>query len=155
MIIFALGKNKLLTTRELEKYIIDLYLNVKSYAENDGVYMPLQVLFENTTKPKGFISAFAHADKEGYHYTVIGDHGELHKYPITRDLFEFTYQVLNIYIFQMAVNYERANRLDDQDSRRIMFAKELQYWSLLGEDFAERGKQRIDEVLRKYPYSDT
>jgi hypothetical protein len=67
---------------------------------------------------------------------------------------EITYQVLSSDIFWMAVEYERAHRIEGRDIRRLLFQKEMQYWNVLGGDLATRAEKKIKESLAKAPYTD-
>ena len=54
----------------------------------------------------------------------------------------------------MACNYERRHRICTQDSRRIMFQKEVQYFEVIGEDYRQRAELEVNEVLKKVPFDD-
>ena len=69
-------------------------------------------------------------------------------------LFDISYIVLKDVISPIAKDYEFKNRNDKQDFRHIWFSKELDLWTLFGEDFYERAKQEMDEILLNHPYID-
>ena len=69
-------------------------------------------------------------------------------------LFDISYIVLKDVISPISKDYEFKNRKDKQDFRRIWFSKELDLWTLFGEDFYERAKQEMDEILLNHPYID-
>jgi hypothetical protein len=54
----------------------------------------------------------------------------------------------------MAVEYERKNRIDGQDNRRIIFAKMLEYWDVVGEEFVNYERKKINEIIIKSPFVD-
>lgn len=145
--------NNYLTTKELEQHIKDTYAKLKPYATKDGLYIPLETVFDTTT-PRGFPGSFCYADDKGYHYGVINDRGVLSTKPITEDLSDITYQALENNIFWMSVEYERKRRVKRQDFRRIMFDKRLQYWKVIGDYYYERAKEEIAEVLQSSPFDD-
>jgi hypothetical protein len=144
--------NEFLSTQSLEKHIRDTYAKIESYAKKDGVYRPLEDYFATTT-PNGRPGSFCYADEEGYHFGVIDIRGNI-KNSVTQSLSDITYQVLQEDIFWMSYEYERKNRLENQDNRRIMFDKILQYWSVIGEYYVEREKKKISEALKNNPFVD-
>jgi|GEM_PF-1537686 len=153
MIQGELNVNKFLSTQELGKYIRSAYAKVETYAKRDGVYKPLNDYFAKGT-PNGQPGSFCYSDEEGYHFGVIDIRGNLSTNVVTQSLADITYQVLRDDLFWMSFDYERKNRVNDQDNRRIMFDKNIQYWSVIGEEFAERERQKISETLRENPFID-
>ena len=55
----------------------------------------------------------------------------------------------------MALEYATNNQLPNQDFRRILFMKELQLLSLIGENYRKRAEIAIDETLEVTPYNDS
>ena len=145
--------NKFLSTQKLEEYIRNAYAKIEPYAKKDGVYKPLNDFFTKET-PNRCPGSFCYADEEGYHFGVIDIRGNLRTNVVTQSISDITYQVLRDDIFWMSFEYERKNRVDGQDNRRIMFDKNIQYWSIIGEEFAERERQKINETLRENPFVD-
>lgn len=146
------NSNKRYTTKELELYIRTIYAKLEPIARKDGVYKPLDNYFDNST-PGGRDGSFCYSDDEGYHFGV-NERGSLRVNIVTQSLAEITYQVLSSDIFWMAVEYESTHRVEGQDFRRLLFQKELQYWSILGNDFVEPAEQKIKETLIKAPFID-
>lgn len=140
------------TADELKTYINEVYAKLKPLAENDKVYTQLNVDFEDEM-PHGLEGTYCYVDKDGYHYRYV-ERGSVQRHDITQSLFEITYWVLESQVFSMAVEYERKHRISNQDSRRIMFEKELQFFETLGDDYKRRAKNNIKETLKDYPFQD-
>jgi hypothetical protein len=140
------------TTDELKKHINNVYSKLKELAETDEVYMQLNVEFANEM-PHGMEGIYCYADTDGYHYRYV-ERGTVQKHEITQDLFEITYLVIESCVFSMAVKYERKHRINNQDSRRIIFKKELQLFDVIGEDYRKKAEVEIKDVLREHPFQD-
>jgi len=145
--------NKFLSTQQLEQYIRSAYAKIEPYAKKDGVYKPLNDYFAKET-PNRRPGSFCYANEEGYHFGVIDIRGNLRTNIVTQSISDITYQVLRDDIFWMSVDYEKKNRVDGQDNRRIMFDKNIQYWRAINEEFAERERKKINETLRENPFVD-
>ena len=82
------------------------------------------------------------------------ERGSYNEKIITEDLFEVTYLAIGTDIFSMASLYESIHGKRGKDPRRILFAKELELFSEIGEKYCERHRKRIEKILEKYPYED-
>lgn len=143
---------KYYTTDDLKTHINEVYEKLKPLAENDEVYTQLNVDFANGM-PHGLEGTYCYADKDGYHYRYV-ERGSVQRHDITQSLFEVTYWVIESQVFSMAVEYERKHRISNQDSRRIMFEKELQFFEALGDDYKRRAENDIKKTLKDYPFQD-
>jgi len=144
--------SKYYTTNKLKKHINNVYSKLRRFAEIDGIYRPLNIDFANEM-PRGMEGFYCYTDTEGYHYRYV-ERGIVQNHEITQNLFEVTYYAIKPCIFSMAVQYERKYRIINQDSRRIMFKKELQLFDLIGEDYRQRAEFEINEILKEYPFQD-
>ena len=144
--------NKKYTTSELEKLISKIYQKAEGPAKKDGTYKELDIRFENA--PSGhFDGEYCFSDETGYHYRCL-ERGTITVDRITKDIFEITYWTIGSHIFWMSYEYERKNRINGQDNRRLMFSKRLHYFAALGEDYAKRAEYEIGETLKKAPFQD-
>ena len=140
------------TTNELKSYINEVYDKLKPLTDNDEVDSQLNVDFSNE-KPHGLEGTSCYADKDGYHYQYV-ERGSVQRHDITQSLFEVTYWVLEPQIFSMAVEYERKHRISNQDSRRIIFKKQIQYFEVMGNNYKHRVENDIINTLKDYPFQD-
>lgn len=140
-------------TNELEIKIKDGYSKLQAMAEKDGIYIELDILFSEKL-PINFEGIYVYSDDGGYHYASI-ERGMMNMHRITDNLFEISYWIYSHITFWMSVNFERNNRIDNQDARRLIFKKRLELLSLVGENYRKRGEIDIDETLINNPYNDT
>lgn len=97
-------------------------------------------------------SAHVEIDKNGYHY-IVTERGQELKRKTTLDPDELLYWLLSDVIFFMASKYELANRIYSQDSRRILFAKEVDLFKQLKQEWANRKQSEINKILESHPYA--
>ncbi|WP_019555598.1 Imm63 family immunity protein [Propionispira raffinosivorans] len=142
----------LLNTEELRDNILEKYCKLKETSEKDGIYMDLNVYFAKGT-PNNREGTFVFADNYGYHF-VYTERGEIQRHQITYDLFEISYWIFEDMIFMMASKFELKNRIENQDFRRILFAKEVELFNAIGVNFKKRCEIAIDEILKLAPYDD-
>ena len=140
-------------TDELRQLIEGLYLKLKSAARNDGVFMQLKVFWGHDAH-HGREGIFCYSDEDGYHCGA-NDRGILVEDATTQDLVEIVYLALSTNISSMASKYELHHRIKGKDSRRLMFQKDLEYWGLLGEEYQRFAEQKIQEILKDYPFNDS
>ena len=142
----------LLDTKALEKHIRSEYSKVIPLMEKDGISRSLDAVFrENTVHTSQ--GEFCFADENGYHYRVF-ERGVLYRDYITRDLFEITYWAIEGEIDEASAIYEAKNRIPNQDFRRVMFEKLLQYFESIAPEYTQRARAEIGIVLNKAPYKD-
>lgn len=68
---------------------------------------------------------------------------------------ELLWNILNSVLFEKAMEYAAANRQNGKDFRRALFAKEIELFSLFGEEFKKRKNDEIESILLKNPYNDS
>ena len=64
------------------------------------------------------------------------------------------YIVLDIVSFDIAMKFAISNREKHKDFRRKLFEKEVEIYSLFGDDFEKNKKREIEEILEENPYKD-
>jgi hypothetical protein len=144
--------HKLYTTKELEKYITHMYNRIELLTRRDRVYTPLKTAFTKCmpNSPEG---DYCFADADGYHFCTV-ERGVIQGDSVTKSLFDISFNVIESQVFWVAVEYERKHRINNQDSRRMIFSKELQYLDEIGEDYRKRAEVEINETLRQNPFQD-
>ena len=93
------------------------------------------------------------SDSRGYHYVVVERGQELRR-DTTSDLDELLYQVFESVTFSLACDYEGRHRVAGQDSRRLLFARQLQLLSMLSPAWAEREARDHQRILQQHPFND-
>lgn len=144
--------NRIMSTSELKEHINSVYSKLESITKMDGVYKQLDDLFGHVAQ-RGLDGYYCYSDNEGYHYDIL-ERGILRKSVLTQNLDEITYLVLSSDIFWMACVYECKHRIEGQDFRHLLFHKEMQYWRVLGREYAVMAEQKILEILIEVPFSD-
>lgn len=148
-----MNSNHDLTTKELQRYIEQVYSKAEFIIKKDEIYEPITTHFEFADKgyPDG---EYCFSDKEGYHYRCL-ERGMVIFDKITKDIFDITYWVLNRQFSWLSYQYEKNNRIHGQDNRRLMFYKRIQYFSELGEEYGTKIQSEISQILKKAPYQDS
>jgi hypothetical protein len=92
-------------------------------------------------------------DSRGYHYVVVERGNELQRHT-THDLDELLYHVFESVTFSLASEYELANRVDGQDCRRLLFARQIELLSSLSPSWAVRESRNHERILQEHPFND-
>ena len=98
--------------------------------------------------------SYAYVADDGIHYVGIGDRGAIEAHDVYADLAEFLYQWYSAIVRCIAYNYACQQRTPGQDIRRLLFARELELLKQLGENYYQRKKAEIDQILIDAPYHD-
>ena len=92
-------------------------------------------------------------DAGGYSYVVVERGQELSRMT-TPDLDELLYCVFESVTFSLAVKYELAHRIEQQDGRQIMFRRQIELLRMLSVAWADRQSADQDRILREHPLDD-
>ena len=65
------------------------------------------------------------------------------------------YHLVRGAIWMMAVEFEKSHRVEGQDVRRVIFARDLELMGEVSPEWAARRKAEIEDMLRRYPYHDS
>lgn len=65
------------------------------------------------------------------------------------------YHLVRGAIWLMAVEFEKSRRVEGQDVRRVIFARDLELMSRISPEWAARRRAEIEDMLRRYPYHDS
>ncbi len=101
---------------------------------------------------------------EGHPYIEIGNNGLLHYVIKERDIElerkiaitinELEYWVFEKITLEIAINFELNNRDETKDSRRIMFAKQIELLSMIDSNWCQKITIEQTKILLRYPYDD-
>jgi len=139
-------------TLELQEHIINLFMQLKPLAKKDGTYHDIGIFFSEGT-PQNIEGSYCYSGDHGYHYCHT-ERGAVWQDNVTNSLFEITYWVLKDQVFLMAMDYASQHEIKGQDTRRIAFQKELEYFDVWGGNLKKRAEIDIDELLKIAPYQD-
>lgn len=114
---------------------------------------PLALLPTFST-PTGDATPNIEVDNSGLYYFVISERGTEYKRKTTSDLNELMYWIFSGVTFSMACDYELKHRVEDKDSRRIMFAKQEELLGVLSKEWEEKERKEHKSILINNPYDD-
>ena len=141
-----------LDTKTLAKHVLSTYNKVIPLMEKDGISMPLNTIFRENTL-RDIQGEFCFTDESGYHFRVL-ERGTLYHDDITQSLSEITYWAIKGEVAEASAIYEAKNRILNQDFRRLMFIKRLQYFESIDPEYAQRLRAEIKIILGKAPFQD-
>ena len=96
---------------------------------------------------------YVYVDDNGYHF-VETERDKINKQIDCIKEEDILYVIFLRITFALASEYELKHRKPNEDSRRQLFAKQLELLESIDVEFAKKRKKRIDEILRLYPYKD-
>ena len=67
---------------------------------------------------------------------------------------EILYWLVASFAWGLASKFELENRIENQDFRRLFFAKQIEYLKIVNEDWAGRKQKEFDEILAKHPFNE-
>lgn len=89
-------------------------------------------------------------DNNGYHYVVI-ERGTEWERKTSSNLNDLLYWIFSGVTFSMSSKFELENRIEDLDSRLLLFNKQIELLSKVNAEFGERLKIEIDQILKLSP----
>lgn len=106
------------------------------------------------TKAQHDGSAHVEEIERGLLCYVVTERGEELQRRYTMDPEELLYWLVDDAVSDIAGEWELRHRIDGQDSRRLSFAKRVELLAILSQHWAARKQRELDEILRRFPYSD-
>lgn len=88
-----------------------------------------------------------------YHYVVNERGAELVRRRTT-DPDEVLYWFISNVISDIAGEYELTHRIEGVDSRRLWFAKEIEWLAQINEEWGRRKQKEFETILKDHPYND-
>lgn len=135
----------MLSTIELEKYIKREITNKL----NDVNWEKINFREGNENSTEG---TYIFSGDDGYHI-LFTEKGKVREDKIMIEKKEVLWCVVNIFSFDIAMEYAMSNREKERDFRYGLFSKEIEICLLFGEEFEKRKKFEIEEILNKNPYN--
>jgi hypothetical protein len=93
-------------------------------------------------------------DRNGHLYYVIVERGQELKREFAVDTDDLLYRIFADVTFKMAVRFELDSRIESEDSRRQMFAKQEELLGILSDKWREREQKEHQRILRSHPFDD-
>ena len=87
------------------------------------------------------------------HYVLI-ERGEEFERRTTENLDELLYWIFSGITSSMAFKYELKNRIENKDCRRIAFDKQIEFLSILNENWSTKEHEEHLQILKNQPFDD-
>ena len=114
----------------------------------DGEKLPTWGASDQTGRPH------IEADDCGFHY-VVCERGTEFERTTSADAGEIAFLACRDIAFEMACDHELATRVPGADSRRRIFAHQLELMRRLDPGWEARERAEIERILDEYPYEDS
>lgn len=135
------------TTKELEKNI-----KQKIYDKIPNINLQsINFIEGNDESPEG-IYVFTENDEYIFIYT---EKGKIRERKVLNNENDLMWSILNSVLFKVSMEYAIANRRTGEDFRKALFIKEIELFSLFGDEFKKRKIDEIESILLKNPYNDS
>lgn len=95
------------------------------------------------------------ANEEGYHAVSVGDRGQIEAETFYPNLEDVLFAIYDMITFRISVEYAKTNKKPGEDWRKCVFSKQLDLLRNIDEKYYTKGKNEINEILRKNPYNDS
>lgn len=136
----------MLSTDELKKYVCN---EIQTRLED--------VTFDNLFFTEGTDNSvegtYIFSRNNEYHI-LFAEKGKIRSDIVTYEKREVLWNAVEIISNNIIMQYAICNREKGKDFRRALFKKEVEIFSLFGEDFRKRKIDEIEEILKKNPYND-
>lgn len=103
----------------------------------------------------GYTKDFGHphieVNGDGYHFIVV-ERGTEWERKTTERLSELLYWTFEHITSSMAWDFERQNRIPNQDARILAFKKQLELMDKIDHEYAQKLRYEINQILTIAPY---
>ena len=93
-------------------------------------------------------------NRNNEYHILFAEKGKVRSDVVTYEKREVLWNAVEIVCNNIIMQYAICNREKGKDFRRALFKKEVEIFSLFGEDFRKRKIGEIEEILKKNPYND-
>jgi len=91
---------------------------------------------------------------ENIFFYIVEEKGCVFEKKETSDFNILLYWLMSNFVFSVASDYELNHRIPRQDSRRVIFSRELNLMQELEESWYFKRKSEIENILKNAPYCD-
>ena len=109
--------------------------------------------YQVNLKPKHDGSAHLEDLANGKYRFVYTERGQEYNARVTDNSQDILYWIYQDATFEIACKWEVKNRVPDNDSRRLIFDKQLELLRMIGEEYALRREKEIEAVLSAHPFT--
>lgn len=134
------------STKELENSI-----KQKIYDKIPNINLQSINFIEGSDNSPEGIYVFTEKDK---YIFMFAEKGRIREKKVLSNEIELLWNVLNSVLFELAMECATSNRQNGKDFRRALFGKEIELFSLFGDEFKKRKTDEIESILLNNPYND-
>jgi hypothetical protein len=123
---------------------------VKQLAEKIGApqdILPTYGYSEQSARPHVEVGSWTCA------YVVAQSGQEVSRYT-TRHVDQLLYKIFYDVTLMLSIQYAEQNRVENQDIRRIIFARQVELLSILSTQWGKRGANEQEQLLKEAPFDD-
>jgi len=113
--------------------------------------------------PSNYLPTFGYSEDFGRPHIEIGpksfeyivmERGAVREAKMVDSVRDLLYLIFESATSSMAWDYERLNRIEGQDARRLAFEKKLELLNGIDKEFGERWAKELKAILAVAPYTD-
>jgi len=136
-----------MTLEEIKNYIFEL--GRKIGLDDDSKLYPMFSRTSNVFND----GASIYVENSKYYY-IIMERGQLNKLFESKDLEEVLYPLFESITFSLASDYELNHRIKNEDSRRLLWKKQLELLEKINRNFFVKCQIEIEKILKIAPFND-
>ena len=136
-----------MTLEEIKNYIFEL--GRKIGLDDDSKLYPMFSRTSNVFNDGASIYV-----KNSKYYYIIMERGQLNKCFESEDLEEVLYPLFESITFSLASDYELNHRIENEDSRRLLWKKQLELLKKINRNFFVKCQIEIEKILKIAPFND-
>jgi len=136
-----------MTLEEIKNYIFEL--GRKIGLDDDSKLYPMFSRTSNVFND----GASIYVENSKYYY-IIMERGQLNKLFESKDLEEVLYPLFESITFSLASDYELNHRIENEDSRRLLWKKQLELLKKINRNFFVKCQIEIEKILKIAPFND-
>jgi len=136
-----------MTLEEIKNYIFES--GRKIGLDDDSKLYPMFSRTSNVFND----GASIYVENSKYYY-IIMERGQLNKRFESKDLEEVLYPLFESITFSLASDYELNHRIKNEDSRRLLWKKQLELLEKINRNFFVKCQIEIEEILKIAPFND-
>ncbi len=135
----------MLSTEELKNYVYGQIQNRLGVISNNNLFFAEGN--DNSVEGTYILT------KNNEYHILFTEKVKIRSEVVTSKEREVLWNALEIFSTDIIMDFAIKNREEGKDFRRVLFAKEIEIFSLFGRDFEKRKVDEINEILKQNPYN--
>jgi hypothetical protein len=146
-----MNKSPIRSLEDFEAKYKEICLDINTVLDGCEIITNNWVTFDRT--PKGDATPNIEYIYGKFYYVISERGSELERIG-SDDPYDIMYLLFQYITFSIASNYEVQNRAKNQDTRRLLFKKQIDLLQKISKEWAEKRDLEYKSILEKYPYID-